>query len=145
MQILKKFKGTAGLTVALLGLGLVGCAHHPERTASGYWNDRMTTRRVESALKSAPIYKFPTVNVTTFDGIVSLGGFVNTEGQKKEATDITRNVAGVREVIDNLVLKTQPTGRAPLVEKPRQVNPQQLAPRENPNDNQNPAPSNTNP
>ncbi len=137
MQITKLFNRAACLTLAIAALGIVGCAHHPERTASQYWGDKMTSRHVKSALDKAPTYKYPGVSVSTYDGIVSLGGFVNTEPQKREAIDIARNVTGVREVVDNLVVKTEPTGRAPVVRNPDKINPQTLPSREQPNFNTN--------
>lgn len=123
MQILNKMNRTACLTVALLALGLAGCASHKERTASQYWSDKMTTRRVNNALESSSTFKYPGVTVTTFDGTVSLGGFVNTEAQKHQATELARNVEGVRQVLDNLIIKIEPTGRAPVLDSPEKVNP----------------------
>ncbi len=122
MQIFKYLNRTGSLTVAVLALGLVGCAHH-ERTASGYWSDKMTTHRVKEALNHAPDYKYTAVSVSTFDGTVSLGGFVNLPEQKQTATEIASRVPGVRQVVDSIVIKPQPTGRAPVIEHPREINP----------------------
>jgi hyperosmotically inducible protein len=43
--------------------------------------------------------------VETFRGIVLLSGFVDSEQQKQRAIEVTRGVAGVRDVRHLLVVK----------------------------------------
>jgi len=100
-------------------LGLTSCSWWNERqgrqtgrTASEYENDHGITHRVEHALKTAPIYKFPEVNVSTFQGTVQLSGFVATEDQKRNAQQITQTTPGVTQVMNNIAVKAPtPTGR----------------------------------
>ncbi len=86
----------------------------------------MTSRRVNAQLKESPTYKYPNVQVTTHNGIVALSGFVNNDAQKADAVRRAQAASGVREVVDNLVIQTMPTGRPPVVEHPRTVNPQNI-------------------
>lgn len=129
MEISKKLNRAVCISIALASLAVAGCkSSNPERTASGAYSDSRTTSHVKSALDKSPTYKYPGVNVSTFDGIVSLGGFVNTEAQKHEAADITRGVTGVRSVIDTIVVKPEPTGRAPVMGTNIKMNPDSMAP-----------------
>lgn len=100
-------------------LGLTGCSwwHEREaresgRTGSELENDNGITHRVSHALKAAPVYKFPEVNVATFQGVVQLSGFVATEEQKRNAQEIAQTTPGVTQVLNNIAVKTPtPTGR----------------------------------
>jgi osmotically-inducible protein OsmY len=113
MEISNRMASVACIGVCAMMLALTGCKTSSERTAGTYFDDRMTTHKVASALKDAPIYKFADVKVNTFRGTVQLSGFVNTEEQRKEAVEIARRVEGVQEVINNISLKPLPTGREP--------------------------------
>ncbi len=78
-------------------------------------DDNRITKNVKKELNDAPIYKFTDVDVKTFNGVVQLSGFVNTQDQKQNATEIAQRVSGVSQVINNIMLKpegTTPTGRA---------------------------------
>jgi hyperosmotically inducible protein len=45
------------------------------------------------------------VNVQTREGVVQLAGFVDTSSQKSKASEVTRRVAGVKEVDNQLEVK----------------------------------------
>lgn len=126
MQTIKQINRTACLAVASLALVLAACAHRPGEPMSQAWSDKMTSRRVNAQLKESPTYKFPTVEVTTHDGVVALSGFVNNDAQKQEAIRRAQAAVGVRQVVDNLVIQMMPTGRPPVVEHPRTINPQNI-------------------
>jgi osmotically-inducible protein OsmY len=51
------------------------------------------------------MYKYPDVKVTTFKGTVQLSGFVNNGAQKGRAADLAKNVAGVKDVVNNITVK----------------------------------------
>ncbi|SPE54333.1 Transport-associated protein (fragment) [Verrucomicrobia bacterium] len=110
--------GSVGALVATTGL-VTGCAswHHSgdERTATQKVNDYATARRVKKDLDNAPVYKFPDVGVTAYNGQVQLYGFVDTDDQKRQAENIARHTVGVTQVVDDITLKPgtpTPTGRA---------------------------------
>jgi len=100
----------AGLA-ALLGAGFTtitftGCAGNQyERSTGESIDDRATTTRVKSALGGDSQYKYSDVKVTTFKGTVQLSGFVDTRDQKSRATDLAKNVTGVRDVVNNISVK----------------------------------------
>ena len=90
---------------ATLG-GFTGCSS-PDRSSGQHMDDMMTSRRVSSALNDSPIYKFNDVDVKTYNGVVQLSGWAISKEQKTKATDIAKHVRGVREVINNISLKTE--------------------------------------
>lgn len=106
----KTLKGL-GLVLCLgalpLLLGVTGCttSNHPDQSAGERVDDRATSSRVRDALSADPLYKFGGVNVETFKGTVQLSGFVTAREQKSRAADLARNVAGVREVANNITVK----------------------------------------
>jgi hypothetical protein len=84
------------------------------RTTAQVETDKAITSRVEGELKEASIYKFPAVRAQTFNNVVQLSGFVSTEDQKRAAADIAQKTPGVRQVINNITLRSEnptPTGR----------------------------------
>ena len=99
--------GSLGL-VASLG-GLAGCAS-ADRSSGQVMDDMMISRRVSGALGDSPIYKFNDVDVKTYNGVVQLSGWAMSQEQKGKAADIAKHVSGVREVINNISVKTQAMG-----------------------------------
>ncbi len=121
MRNVNKLLLVAGLGITVAG-SLTGCQQFKEhearktgRTAAQYESDAMTDRRVRDALYNSPIYKFRSVGVNTFNGVVQLNGFVDTANQKQAAGDITRTVPGVDKIVNNIAVKSDvaPTGRGP--------------------------------
>jgi hyperosmotically inducible periplasmic protein len=122
---MKNFKRAILLTgaTAVVALGtLTGCetwnrttaTASSDRSAGRVVDDKHITAQVKSNLKAEPTYKFSDVDVKTFDGIVQLSGFVNSEDQKQRAAQLAQQVAGVAQVQNNILLKPQantPTGR----------------------------------
>ena len=90
--------------IAALVAGFVGCAKDPYRSSGRVMDDQMVKNRVRSALKDSPVYKFPNVDVNTYNGIVQLNGFVHREEQKTVANDVARGIEGVRDVINNITV-----------------------------------------
>ena len=81
---LKQMVLAAALGTAVAVTGLTGC-HTEGRSAGTYIDDRVVSSKVKSALDHAQIYKFPNVDVSSFNGTVQLNGFVETAAQKNEA------------------------------------------------------------
>jgi hypothetical protein len=59
------------------------------------------------------MFKYRDVRVDAFDGVVQLGGFVNSDEQKERAAQLSQNVEGVRQVLNNIALKPQPQYMTP--------------------------------
>jgi hypothetical protein len=107
MEMKIKQSVLGGLLIAALAGGIVSCAKDPYRSSGRVLDDRMTTSRVKSALNHSPVYKFPEVDVKTYNGIVQLNGFVHREEQKAVASEVARGTEGVRDVINNITLLPQ--------------------------------------
>jgi hypothetical protein len=100
---------------------LTGCsyfdakqARETGRTENQVANDKATNIRVEDTLKRDPVYKYPQIRVQTYQGIVQLSGFVNSEEQKRNAQQIAQSVPGVNRVDNEISVvpqTTTPTGR----------------------------------
>jgi BON domain-containing protein/PRC-barrel domain protein len=70
------------------------------------WNDASITASVKSKLameKAATLLK---VNVDTTQGVVQLNGTVDNERTKQRATELARQVEGVRKVVNNLKVQS---------------------------------------
>jgi hyperosmotically inducible protein len=107
-------KNTNGLCL-LLCLGLstaaittfTGCAGDKyDRSTGEYIDDKSLTVRVHDALHDNPEYKFDGVDVNVYRGVVQLSGFVNTSDQKSKADDIAKGVQDVKDVKDNITVKS---------------------------------------
>lgn len=102
-------KGKLYGLVAIAGLALLftGCIYYGDahRSTGRVIDDRGIAGRVRGSLGESPVYKFPYVNVSTFNGVVQLSGFVTREEQKAEAGELARRVPGVVEVINNISLE----------------------------------------
>jgi osmotically-inducible protein OsmY len=116
MLNLKKIILVGGMTAALALTGCEMMNHHSgDRTAGRALDDKTITSTVQHDLDREPVYKFSSVDVKTYDGVVQLSGFVDTREQKDRAGDIAQHAEGVTQVVNNISLKPagnlQPTGR----------------------------------
>jgi hyperosmotically inducible periplasmic protein len=102
----------AGLMVAAVLSALpitmmTGCAVTSGRESVGqYTDDKTITAKVKTALARDSVVKAHQVNVTTFQGAVQLSGFVDSQAEKDRATEIVRNIEGVKELHNDLVVAT---------------------------------------
>jgi hyperosmotically inducible protein len=76
-----------------------------ERTAGETVDDGVITAKVKAALLSDPNVAGHDVNVETREGVVQLAGFVDSSSQKSKASEVTRRVAGVKQVDNQLEVK----------------------------------------
>jgi osmotically-inducible protein OsmY len=105
---MKKIKALGiAFTVGVAAVaGLAGCAGDRYHESTGeYVDDSALTARVKSALGDDS-YKYPDVKVTSFKGTVQLSGFVDEKGQKERAGDIAKGVQGVKDVANNITIKS---------------------------------------
>lgn len=96
------------LTGALVGTAFTAaCSSTATRQSTGeYIDDTALTAKVKSALVSDDTVKARDVQVETFRGVVQLSGFVDNMNQKSRAEQIARSTSGVREVNNQIQLKT---------------------------------------
>ncbi len=105
MKLIKNLGAAFMLATAGL-VGLTGCAGDRYHESTGEdIDDSATTSRVKSALNNDSMYKYPDVIVTTFKGTVQLSGFVDNRDQKSRATDLAKNLPGVKDVQNNISVK----------------------------------------
>jgi hyperosmotically inducible protein len=76
-----------------------------DRSAGAAVDDGVITAKVKAALLSDPNVAGHDVNVETREGVVQLAGFVDNSSQKTKASEVTRRVAGVKEVDNQLEVK----------------------------------------
>jgi BON domain len=126
-HIMRNIKSLTIISALAALVGLTGCEifqhHDSERTAGRVLDDKTITAKVVTALKTEPVFKFDQVDVKTFDGVVQLSGFVNTEEQKTRAAELAQQTPGVSQVVNSISLKPQPgptpTGRATGYSRPQ--------------------------
>ncbi|WP_211226320.1 BON domain-containing protein [Solimonas flava] len=74
--------------------------------ASQYVSDSALTAKVKTALLAEKGLKSTDISVETENGMVQLSGFVTSSAQIDQAVDVTRHVKGVKDVKNDLRLKT---------------------------------------
>lgn len=90
----------------LLIASLVACAPTAQREGTGeYIDDSLITGKVKAALIADPDLKATEINVETFKGTVQLSGFVASPEHIPKAVALTRNIAGVKSVKNDMVVK----------------------------------------
>ena len=99
------------LTAAVAVMGLLGAvagsAEETKRTFGEYTDDTVLLGKVKSALASDDTTEAHEINIEVNKGIVQLNGFVDTEKEKAQATTVAQGVKGVKQVENNLVVKTE--------------------------------------
>jgi len=91
-------------------ISVTGCFSTNDRTAGQVMDDHKLAGRVKSALNHDPTYKYSDVEVNTHSGNVQLTGWVDLPDQRDKATDIARQVPGVIDLVNNILIKRTPTG-----------------------------------
>ena len=76
-----------------------------ERTAGEVVDDTVITAKVKTALFADPVVAGHEVDVKTREGVVQLAGFVDSADQKSKAAELTRRIAGVKQVDNQLEVK----------------------------------------
>jgi len=85
--------------IVLLALVVMGCAATPtERSTGEVIDDSALTTKVKAVLVGDPMVSALAISVSTFKGVVSLTGIVNSESERKRAIQLAEELAGVREV-----------------------------------------------
>jgi osmotically-inducible protein OsmY len=96
-----------GVIVCLvLTVAMLGCAGNSTTKSTGQVvDDNAIAAKVKSGLVADPNVKGMSVNVDVFKGVVQLSGFVDSATTAQKAVSIARNVEGVKEVRNSLVVK----------------------------------------
>jgi osmotically-inducible protein OsmY len=97
----------AYLAVAML-IAITACSPTRTRETTGEYVDDVTiTTKVKAALINDPAVKARDVKVETFRGVVQLSGFVDSPAQAAKATEVAKEVGGVKSVKNDLAVKQQ--------------------------------------
>lgn len=93
--------------IAATVLLMSGCAPIQGRESAGeYVDDATVSTKVRAQLVGAQSLKGLDIHVETMQDVVQLSGFVDSPEQKAQAEQIARSVKGVRDVRNNIVLRT---------------------------------------
>jgi osmotically-inducible protein OsmY len=105
---LSRLATAAALSLAAAAtLGTAGCAGTPTSTSVGEKiDDSVITSRVKARFVEDKTVSALDIKVETFKGTVQLSGFANSLAEVSRATEIARNVPGVRSVVNDIRLKT---------------------------------------
>jgi hyperosmotically inducible protein len=76
-----------------------------DRSTGEVVDDATLTAKVKAALIDDELTKAGEINVETRQGVVQLAGFVNTDAERDQATNVARGVAGVKSVRNDLQIK----------------------------------------
>ena len=97
------------ISIVFLGVALAafsGCAENlPQESAGEYVDDAVITTKVKASILDRPTLKILEIKVDTFQGVVTLSGFVASQAVMDEAGQIARGVSGVRSVRNDLRLR----------------------------------------
>ncbi|HEX7374966.1 MAG TPA: BON domain-containing protein [Steroidobacteraceae bacterium] len=94
---------TLKIAAATMALIVAGCSATRTQEAAGeVIDDSVLTAKVKARLIDDPVTKAGQINVETYRGVVQLGGFVDNDRQKAEASKVAGSVTGVKEVRNDL-------------------------------------------
>jgi hyperosmotically inducible protein len=83
-----------------------------QKTAGETIDDATLTAKVKAALIDNESTKARSINVETYRGTVQLGGFVESDQEKQAAEQVAKSVAGVKEVRNDLEVRSQVATRS---------------------------------
>jgi osmotically-inducible protein OsmY len=95
------------LVMCLIGvIAIVGCAGDRSHRSTGeFVDDSAIANKVKTAFYADPEVKGTQVAVEVFKGVVQLSGFVDNAIQSQKAVQIAREVDGVKEVRNSMIVK----------------------------------------
>jgi hyperosmotically inducible periplasmic protein len=91
---------------AIGAAGFTGCAVTDGQSSVGaYVDDAAITTQVKAKLAEDPTVSAMRISVETLEGTVQLAGFATNESEKARAAQITRNVNGVKNIRNNIIVR----------------------------------------
>ncbi len=85
---------------------MLGCASTHKQAGTGeYIDDSVITGKVKAAVFNDPALKSAEINVETFKGSVQMSGFVESQTDINKAVVLAKNVKGVTNVKNDMVVK----------------------------------------
>jgi osmotically-inducible protein OsmY len=93
------------MACALAG-AVASCSATSGRESAGqYVDDASISTRIRSEIAADPRLSLAQINVETMKDVVQLSGFVDSAKDKEHAGELAREVPGVREVHNNIVVR----------------------------------------
>jgi osmotically-inducible protein OsmY len=94
----------------LLALVLIAvfsaCASTRTHESTGaYVDDSVITTKIKAQLAADDFLKSFQISVTTYQGVVQLSGFVNSQQAVNKADEIAKGIKGVKSVKNDLIVK----------------------------------------
>ena len=84
----------------------LGCAATETRRSTGeYVDDTTITTKVKAAIFNEASLKSMQIEVKTYNGVVQLSGFVNSDQSVRKAGEVARGIEHVKEVKNDLIVK----------------------------------------
>jgi osmotically-inducible protein OsmY len=102
---LSRAQVSKALLITFLFLLLAGCFYPEKIKTVSYSDDLAITRNIQTQYSASAIVPH-TVRISTNNHVVQLSGFVTSKEQALEAERIAKLTAGVRKVINYLVITT---------------------------------------
>lgn len=99
---------TISLIICLVwvAVAVIGCAgNRTTRSTGEFIDDSTLANKVKVALYTDEEVQGTQVEVEAFRGVVQLSGFVDSTAQSQKAEQIAREVNGVQDVHNNLIVK----------------------------------------
>jgi hyperosmotically inducible protein len=94
-----------GLIAVLSLFTLLGACAGAGQSSGQFVDDSLITTKVKSKLVGDMALKGFTIKVDTDNGVVKLGGTVDSATQKARAEEVTRGTDGVKSVINDIGVK----------------------------------------
>ena len=91
------------LALGTISAGPSGCASMQGGSAQAA--DRQLSAKVRHVLKRDPVYKFAAIDVSASNGTIQLSGFTSSEKEKQRAQELAKQVDGVNEVINRIIVQ----------------------------------------
>lgn len=99
---------TDGVTSSEDRVASTGSSTDTDRSVGQTVDDASMTGKIKTALATDPTTKARNINVTTFEGTVSLSGFVDSPAERVRAEELAHQVKGVKEVRNELEVGRKP-------------------------------------
>lgn len=104
MQVIRRYFSV--IVCLVVTVAVLGCAGDRTSRSTGQTiDDSAIATKVKTALIADPEVKGTQVEVEVFKGVVQLSGFVDSAARAQRAISIARNVQGVRDVRNSLIVK----------------------------------------
>ena len=103
---MKTIRFGKSIAILIIALALAACAGTRKQESTGeYFDDTTLTTKVKAVLLDDPMVSGLAVNVETFKGVVQLSGFVKTPAERDRAVELAREVGGVKQVKNDILIR----------------------------------------